>query len=135
MRQMGWCVIAVWLLSCAVVTHQRASVFQNNLTLWIDARQVAPLKVRPVVNLGWAVYDEGDQAHAAALFAYAMRLSENPSRPFRERAEGRSIAQLSLAHLAGNRRDRISQCLWVASAIRDAPKLLIARQVSSALGC
>ena len=123
MRKVGrGCVIA-WLALLAGLTHQRAAVWQSDRTLWTDAVRMRPLKPRPWINLGQACYGEGQVDHAAAMFAYAERLSANPARPLRERQEGTAFSELNLALIELQRRDAITECLRVSSAHRTAPRL------------
>lgn len=93
--------VCVWLLLgiAAILTHQRASVWTDEYTLWTDAAAKAPLKPRPFINLALALELRGDvdgalMAHQTALaLSYQPRLTKYQQQ-FSEIASQTNIARL-----------------------------------------
>lgn len=44
-------VLAVLAISYVIAGHRYAQVWRSDLTLWTHAQSLAPLKMRPVLNL------------------------------------------------------------------------------------
>ena len=64
-------VAASWL----VVTSHATGVGQDELTVWRVAHRVAPLKPRPLVNLGTAYLGRLDEQGADMLYDAALALA------------------------------------------------------------
>lgn len=97
MRVGRWTVIVLWLAASAVTTHHRLPVWASDLTLWTDAAMKAPLKPRPVMNLGRARELGGDLETAAEAYRQTIRLTGDARRGDRKFAK--AAAQSNLAHV------------------------------------
>lgn len=62
------------LVVFAVLTYQRAQVWASDIALWEDTTRKSPHAVRPFFQLGYAYYNAGRCAEAAAAFQQAARL-------------------------------------------------------------
>ncbi len=97
MRHWRWAVIGIWLTGLAVTTHTRLAVWQSELTLWTDAARKAPLKPRPVMDLGRAQEIGGDLASAQAAYRRTIELTKDERRG--DRRFAKASAQSNLAHV------------------------------------
>ena len=93
-------LIVILLLGVAgTITHQRASVWRSELSLWTDATRASPQKPRPWINLGLAMEVAGDMdgallAHQTALaLSYQPRLTQYQQR-FSQLASETNIARI-----------------------------------------
>ncbi|HEY7336264.1 MAG TPA: tetratricopeptide repeat protein [Bryobacteraceae bacterium] len=63
------------LLALFILTYQRSAVWGTPLTLWQDATNKSPLKVRPRFQLAFAYYEQQDYVKATENFEAASRLA------------------------------------------------------------
>lgn len=92
----------LWLVCLPLLTCVRVPIWQSEAALWMDAAEKAPLKVRPILNLGNAAQQAGDTRLAHVRYEHALTLSANPDRPIREQQVGWAMATTNLAILAAN---------------------------------
>ena len=91
--------VIVLLSGCAVLTHQRTTVWRSERSLWEDAVLKAPTKPRPVMNLGRAHDLAGDRELARMYYKDAVFASFDTRRPLYVRRYVRAAAETNLAHL------------------------------------
>jgi tetratricopeptide (TPR) repeat protein len=70
-------LIFLTLVSFLVGTRERNKIWKDEVSLWTDAKQKAPLFVRPYNNLGEAYDKLGNYDLAIAEFEAALRLNSN----------------------------------------------------------
>lgn len=99
-------------LGLAGLTASRVRVWHDELTLWTDATQKAPLRPRPWVNLGRAQQLTGDLFAANQSYHRAIALSFDPRRQrgaslYAELAAETDLASLMLeqGNLVGAQRE------------------------------
>lgn len=83
--------LAAWLASLALVTFQRVPVWTDEFTVWESAAEWAPLKVRPVAELGRLSHLAGDLDAAESYYTQAIR-NYDRGRPAHERVGCRAAA-------------------------------------------
>ena len=66
----GFFLAAILLL--AVASHERNKVWKDEISLWEDAAQKSPLKVRPHKNLGAHYFSKGRLDDAGTELAAAL---------------------------------------------------------------
>ena len=79
---MATCALALYTIGLAMLTMQRARVWESELTLWADAAAKSPQMLRPHLRLADALVldEEYEAAEAAYLRAIALRPSHPASR-------------------------------------------------------
>jgi protein O-mannosyl-transferase len=72
--QIAWAGAAV-MVACAALTYQRNQVWVSPLTLWQDAVEKSPRKMRPRFQLAYAYYEQGQCPQAAENYETASKLA------------------------------------------------------------
>jgi tetratricopeptide (TPR) repeat protein len=92
-----WLLILAWLAVLAMTAHRRLDVWQNEETLWADAAAKAPLKPRPVLNLGRVHELRGDLGFAEQSYRDVIHLASDRRRGDWQFAK--AAAESNLAHV------------------------------------
>ena len=74
-RVMG--VMMVVIVLCSYWTYERAFVWREPFSLWMDVVQKSPHKARPHNNLGIAYFDKGQLEEAIAAYKCALAIDPN----------------------------------------------------------
>lgn len=74
LRRRTHLAVALILLLLAPAMAARARVWSDPNRLWGEAARLAPLKARPLINLGVMAAESGDRGRALDLFNQAIRL-------------------------------------------------------------
>ena len=100
-----WVIVLV-AASWFAVTWQAVQVGQDEETIWTEAHRVAPLKPRPLVNLGTAYLGRLDEQGADLLYEAALDLALQ--RPPNEAAMTRTVVR------ENRRRMEIEWSTWLS---------------------
>jgi tetratricopeptide (TPR) repeat protein len=68
-------IAAVIVLALSVATYERNAAWRSRISLWEDAAEKSPLKLRPHVNLGLAYYNAGMVDEAISEYRAALGLA------------------------------------------------------------
>lgn len=109
-------MVALWLV-WSVTTGVQVTRWGDPLALWLNATQQAPVKPRPLNNLGGQYVLRGRERDAIRSFELAIRLAEHPSRSVRERVISRSIAETNLALLEAFRGEPVAALMRLQRVI------------------
>ncbi len=71
--------VILGLFVCAILTHQRARVWHDSLSLWDDASRRAPDAPRPAINMAKAFDSLGYPERAVWWLGHARVLAARPS--------------------------------------------------------
>jgi tetratricopeptide (TPR) repeat protein len=90
---------ALVLVVCAIITHQRVSVWYSERTLWADAVAKTPNKPRPVMDYGRALEMDGDLDGALNQFMAVIPLTLDDRRGTRANRFAMAAAETNIAHI------------------------------------
>lgn len=131
MQRLARCAVGLWLILSAILTSQRVTIWQSERQLWKDAHEKAPMRVRPVVNLGRAYLSSGDLDHATVWPEYGARLASNPNRLRDERHYGAAYAETNLVIRDVTRGAQREATLRLQQLLRDTPDFASASALCS----
>lgn len=113
--------VAMLVAALGVATHVRNRVYQDDLTLWLDAVAKAPGNTRAWLNAGHAAMVRGQDAEARRMLLEARRLS--PCYAY---------VQMNLSALDARAGDAEGSLRWAEEAVGCNPRLALAHQYRAA---
>ena len=120
-RALGIALVIVASSTALLATHGRAWVWTNEGGLWADAHAKAPLKPRPLTNLGRYYHLQRRHDLAAQYYEQARRAARSPRYTAYEQHIGQGLAEANLAILKFERGDRDGALALTRAALDRSP--------------